>query len=237
MTDPHLLALILLAPFAANGIWFCLFCSPLIPHLVGTILRTGPLREDEFRLLLAAQGRFKTLHLWTCRACQAMWTALVSFAIWLALAYHFSLSGYWYLLLAFGCFALMPAFWLLQGLFGIKPVGTAEKTETAPEPPQQEKIRQKLSRSLTPEEMRIMNFFINTPCDFPGCDELRAAYKRDRIAAEEASCAPCAQSDIMRAYREKLRVIYDYSKEQVPDLLPELATAHAPSANTVAKTA
>jgi hypothetical protein len=123
----------------------------------------------------------------------------------------------------------MPAFWLMQGMFSGK---TAPATEPAPK----NEVRQKLSRSLTPEEMRIMNFFINTPCDFPGCDELRAAYKRERLAAEKASCAPCAQSDIMRAYREKLRIIYDYSKEQVPDLLPELATAHAPAANTVAKT-
>lgn len=55
----------------------------------------------------------------------------------------------------------------------------------------------------------IKNFFnFNTPCEFPGCEQLREAYEND-LARLGDECSSCARDDITRKYVAMIRQILE----------------------------
>ena len=218
-----LLAMIL-TPLAVLGLWVVLFRSPFLPHLTGKFLGVGMLKEEEFEQLLLVKGHYKLLQLWHCSFCQSVWQGLLGAVMLGGLSLFF--SPYHALLTPLIWMALIPLFWVAQLPFGrnksaIKP--EIKKPQESPlYAPEGATIIRKndgsLARVLTKEEQHVLSFFIDKPCDFEGCESLRAAYKQAVEEAGGEKCPDCKKGEIMREFREKLRVIYGYTKEQVPDL-------------------
>jgi hypothetical protein len=59
--------------------------------------------------------------------------------------------------------------------------------------------------SMPPREQLILSFFSpNTPCPFPGCEELRRKYFEE-VEALGPDCVDCQEGGVMRKYLEIIR--------------------------------
>lgn len=255
-----LIAPLLLSVLPAHGLWFLVFRTPLLPHLAGLLWRQPFMTSEDLSLQLLTRGYDKLFFLWVCTYCQATWTSLLAaipLAWLLSPALGLGLGSVGWLAPVLWL-SLLPLFWLLQKPFGHNTL-PAEAPAAAPAPAVDAAVTQDLllearvllpekastavtrqSRKLTPEENLVMSFFGLGPCGFEGCEEMKEAYLAARAVMEkDPDCPPCKMGGLVREYREKLRIHYGYSKDQVPDLLtgptppatpPRLAAIAAESA-------
>ena len=58
-------------------------------------------------------------------------------------------------------------------------------------------------KKLSPFAYKVQSFFsTSSPCDFPGCEELRGQYLAELESLGGADCPRCAKNDLIRKYQD-----------------------------------